>query len=129
MFIREEGYARLHRLGISKSRAHINLEGQKHWPPDRSGARGIEIPSRTAYAQNDAYLELCNPGWDLQWRAGIGNLYIILPAILVIWCWYGFAVHPVLFGKIIFLSCSRLSAKGLAFPVDGLATAFSVGDR
>lgn len=102
MFIREEGYARLHRLGISKSRAHINLEGQKHWPPDRSGARGIEIPSRTAYAQNDAYLELCNPGWDLQWRAGIGNLYIILPAILVIWCWYGFAVHPVLFGKIIF---------------------------
>jgi hypothetical protein len=102
MFIREEGYARLHRSAVAKSRAHINLDGQKHWPTNRSGARGITMPNGSAYAQNEAYLELCNPGWNLQWRAGIGNSYVILPALLVIWGWYGFAVHPLLSAEIIF---------------------------
>ncbi|CAA2099297.1 hypothetical protein VVAX_00166 [Variovorax paradoxus] len=37
----------------------------------------------------------------MQWRAGIGNVFVVLPALFVIWCWYGFAVHPVLFGRII----------------------------
>lgn len=102
MFIREEGYARLHRSSPAKSRAHINLDGQKHWPTNRSGARGISIPTGSAFAQNDAYLELCNPGWDLQWRAGIGNLYVVLPALFVIWGWYGLAVHPLLFKQTLF---------------------------
>ncbi|MDP9892686.1 putative outer membrane lipoprotein [Variovorax boronicumulans] len=103
MFIREEGYARLHRSAVAKSRAHINLDGQKQWPTNRSGARGISIPNGTAFAQNEAYLELCNSGWNLQWRAGIGNLYVILPALFVIWFWYGMTIHPVLFGQLIFL--------------------------
>jgi hypothetical protein len=102
MFIREEGYARLQKLAVAKGRAHINLDGQKHWPTDRSGARGISIPGGSAFAQNEAYLELCNPGWDLQWRAGMGNLYVILPALVIIWMWYGFAIHPPVFGAIIF---------------------------
>lgn len=102
MFIREEGYARLHRSAVARSRAHINLDGQKQWPTNRSGARGITMPNGSAYAQNDAYLELCNPGWNLQWRAGIGNLYVIFPALLIVWMWYGLAVHPLLFGEIIF---------------------------
>ncbi|ADU39431.1 hypothetical protein [Variovorax paradoxus] len=102
MFIREEGYARLHRSDIAKSRAHINVDGQKQWPTNRAGARGITIPNGCAYAQNDAYLELCNPCWNLQWRAGIGNLYVILPALFVIWGWYGFAVHPLFFHEVIF---------------------------
>jgi hypothetical protein len=102
MFIREEGYARLQKLAVAKGRAHINLDGQKHWPTDRSGARGISIPGGSVFAQNEAYLELCNPGWDLQWRAGMGNIYVILPALFIIWSWYGFAIHPLIFGQFIF---------------------------
>ncbi|KQX34443.1 hypothetical protein [Variovorax sp. Root434] len=102
MFVRENSYRLARHRSPKKSRAHINLEGQKHWPTHRSGARGIEMPSRAAYAQNDAYLELCNPGWDLQWRAGMGNLYVVLPAAVLIWMWCGLAVHPLLFGQIIF---------------------------
>jgi hypothetical protein len=102
MFVRENSYWLARRRSPEKGRTHINLQGQKHWPTQRSGARGIEMPSRAAYAQNDAYLELCNPGWDLQWRAGMGNLYVLLPALVLIWMWYGFAVHPLLFETIIF---------------------------
>ncbi|WP_447779443.1 hypothetical protein [Variovorax boronicumulans] len=102
MFIREEGYARLKRSAVTKGRAHINLDGQKHWPTDRSGARGVSLPGGSIFAQNDAYLEMCNPGWDLQWRAGIGNLYVVLPALLIIWFWYGMTIHPLLFGQLIF---------------------------
>jgi hypothetical protein len=102
MFIREEGYARLHKSAVTKSRAHINLDGQKQWPTHRSGARGVSMPNGSAYAQNDAYLELCNPGWNLQWRAGIANLYVILPGLFIVWMWYGFALHPLIFSEIIF---------------------------
>lgn len=102
MFIREEGYARLKRLSTAKARAHINLDGQTHWRTDRSAARGVSMPAGSVFAQNDAYLEMCNPGWDLQWRAGMGNIYVILPALFVIWSWYGFALHPILFNQMIF---------------------------
>jgi hypothetical protein len=102
MFVRENSYRLAWRRAPGKGRAHINLEGQKQWPASRSSARNVELPSRAAYAQNDAYLELCNPGWDLQWRAGMGNLFVILPALVLIWMWYGLAVHPLLFEQIIF---------------------------
>ncbi|MFS2098695.1 DUF6708 domain-containing protein [Variovorax sp. Varisp85] len=102
MFVRENSYRLAQRRSSEKGRTHINLDGQKRWPTYRTGARGIEIPGRAAYAQNDAYLELCNPGWDFQWRAGMGNLYVILPAAVLIWIWYGFAVHPLVFKTIIF---------------------------
>ena len=133
MFVRENSY-RLARLrSPEKGRVHINLEGQKHWPTQRSGARGVEIPSRAAYAQNDAYLELCNPGWDLQWRAGMGNLYVVLPALVLIWMWYGLAVHPLLFKQIIFFFAisDRVSSTDLwlgwllLFPL-ALASAFMI---
>jgi hypothetical protein len=102
MFVRENSYGLAWRRAPEKGRAHINLEGQKQWPTQSPGAPDAALPSRAAYAQNDAYLELCNPGWDLQWRAGMGNLFVILPALVLIWMWYGFAVHPVLFDTIIF---------------------------
>ena len=102
MFVRENSYAIARKKSIEKGRAHINLEGQKQWPTNRSGARGVTIPNGSAFAQNEAYLELCNSGWNLQWRAGIGNPYVILPALLIVWMWYGLAVHPLLFGEIIF---------------------------
>ena len=102
MFVRENSYRLARRRFLEKGRAHINLEGQKQWPTSRSSARNVELPSRAAYAQNDAYLELCNPGWNLQWRAGMGNLFVILPALVLIWMWYGFAVHPLFFETIIF---------------------------
>jgi hypothetical protein len=133
MFIREEGYARLHRSAVVKSRAHINLDGQKQWPTDRSGARGVTMPNGSVFAQNEAYLELCNPGWNLQWRAGIGNLYVIFPALFVIWFWYGMTIHPVLFGQLIFFWYSTsdfdvgdlIFGWALGFPL-ALASAFLI---
>lgn len=101
MFVRENSYAIALRKSIEKSRTHINLEGQKQWPINRSGAPGVTIPNGAAYAQNDVYLELCNSGWNLQWRAGIGNFYVIFPALFIIWFWYGMTIHPVLFGQLI----------------------------
>src|SRR4051794_37641882 len=89
MFVRENSYAIARKKSIETGRTHLNLEGQKQWPTSRSGAKGITIPNGSAFAQNDAYLELCNSGWNLQWRAGIGNPYVILPALLIVWMWYG----------------------------------------
>jgi hypothetical protein len=133
MFVRENSYWLAWRRTPQKGRAHINLEGQKHWPAQRSGARGIAMPGRAAYAQNDAYLELCNPGWDLQWRAGMGNLFVLLPALVLIWMWYGLAVHPLLFDQIIFffVVSDRVSSTDLwlgwflLFPL-ALASAFMI---
>ena len=103
MFNAEDGYARARRQSVAKAHTELNLEGQRHWRPDEPGnAEGVSLPGRCVYAQNEAYLELCNPGWDLQWRAGIGNFFVVLPALFIIWMWYGFAVHPLIFERVIF---------------------------
>lgn len=133
MFVRENSYAIARRKSIEKGRAHINLGGQKQWPINRSGARGVSMPGGGAFAQNDSYLELCNPGWDLQWRAGMGNLYVVLPALFIIWFWYGMTIHPLLFGQLIFFWYPTTRFDGgdlvfgwlLGFPL-ALASAFLI---
>lgn len=48
MFVRENSYAIALRKSIEKSRTHINLEGRKQWPINRSGAPGVTIPNGAA---------------------------------------------------------------------------------
>jgi hypothetical protein len=101
MFNAENGYARQQRKSAEKGRKELNLNGQREWKVDEpSNAEGIDIPGRCVFAQNEAYLELCNPGWDVQWRTVLGTLIVLPFASLIIWMWYGFAVHPLLFGHI-----------------------------
>lgn len=101
MFNAENGYARQQRKSTGKGRKELNLSGQRAWKVDEpSDAEGIDIPGRCVFAQNEVYLELCNPGWDVQWRTVLGTLIVLPFASLIIWMWYGLAVHPLLFGHI-----------------------------
>ncbi len=105
MFAKENSYARAVRQSIHEGRSLINLEKQKRWIVNEpSEADGLNIPGRCVYAQNDGYLELCNPGWDLQWRAAFGFFVVVPFFAFIVWGWYGFALHPLIFGKIIFLA-------------------------
>ena len=102
MFNAEDGYARARRKSPAKARRELNLDGQRQWRTDEpSDAEGVGLPGRCVFAQNDAYLELCNPGWDVQWRAGFGNFLVVLPALFIVWMWFGFAVHPLLYGRVL----------------------------
>ncbi|MBO9651180.1 MAG: hypothetical protein J7605_21965, partial [Variovorax sp.] len=102
MFVAENSYAREQRKSADKGRKALPLEGQRAWKTDEvSDAEGIDIPGRCVYAQNEAYLELCNPGWDLQWRMIMGTLIVVPFGSLVIWMWFGFAVSPLLFNTFI----------------------------
>lgn len=102
MFIAEYSQARQQRQSAEKGHKNLNLDGQRAWRVDEpSDAEGIDIPGRCVYAQNEAYLELCNPGWDVQWRTVLGTLIVVPFGSLIIWMWYGFAVHPLLFNMFI----------------------------
>lgn len=102
MFNAENGYALQQRRSPQKGRKELNLNGQRSWKVDEpSDANGIDIPGRCVFAQNHAYLELCNPGWEVQWRTVQGTLIVVPFASLIIWMWYGFAVHPLLFDRLI----------------------------
>lgn len=104
MFIRESSYLQSQRKSPVYGHTFINLDGQRHWRVNEaSDAAGIGIPGRCVYAQNDAYLELCNPGWSRQWWAGLSAIGVVLTSSLIILAWYGFAVHPLLFKKVMFV--------------------------
>ncbi|AXV83784.1 hypothetical protein CJO92_19655 (plasmid) [Ralstonia solanacearum] len=103
MFAREYLYACAKSRSHIKGRVHLNVDGQRKWAINAPcDAEGVGLPGRCVYAQNAAYLELCNPGWDMQWRAGVGNFFIVIPALLIIWWWFGFAVYPLFSDEIIF---------------------------
>ena len=90
MFIREHFYARLRRRSTAATRRHIQLGTERQWRIDEPGpSRAAFLTQRCAYAQNDAYLELCNPGWDFRWRMGAMLFFVVMPALFVIWGWYG----------------------------------------
>jgi len=109
MFNAEYGYARMRRKSKKKAHRELNVDQRQHWrTTERGKARTAYLPQRSAYAQNQAYLELCNPGWDMQWRAGFGNLGVVLPALFIIWSWYGHCIHPLLFDELIFIWHSTL---------------------
>ncbi len=98
MFVRESIYALLRRKSLAKSRAYVNLDGQRHWHVDEpSNAEGISPAGRCVYAQNDTYLELCNAGWWKQWVVGMVMPFVVLACLLSIWAWYECAIDPLLF--------------------------------
>lgn len=78
------------------------MDHQRHWAVAEEGpAEGVGLMPSSVYAQNDVYLEFCNPAWNFQWKAVFGSALIVPLMFLVIWVWYGFAVHPVLFDRVI----------------------------
>ncbi|MGO4609330.1 DUF6708 domain-containing protein [Variovorax sp. 2RAF20] len=66
---------------------------------------------RCIYAQNEIYLEFCNSGWEQQWKAGIGSFFVLLPCLLVFWGLYGFAIHPLITGNMLFLWFGAFEAR------------------
>ena len=105
MFPNEHVYQRARNRSVAEGRRCVQADGSKKmWRPDEpGGADSVVLPGRCIYAQNDSYLELCNSGWDRQWKAGIGTVFVLLPCLLMFWGFYGFAVHPLLTGDMIFL--------------------------
>ncbi|WP_284337744.1 hypothetical protein [Comamonas sp. NoAH] len=118
MFTRENDYVRAKRKSVESARSLLKLEAQKQWPFNRSGARGVWLPEREVFAKNENYLELSNPGWNKQWVAGITVSFGVIPFLLVIWCWYCFGVHPLLFNEfILFIPTMRGNYVPDAWPV------------
>ena len=81
MFTWEYKYSRMRRHSLHEARTHINLEGQKHWGVKEAGAApGVLLQGRSVFAQNDTYLELCNPGWEQQGMvmAGVVSGFFLL---------------------------------------------------
>ncbi|WP_284337743.1 hypothetical protein [Comamonas sp. NoAH] len=102
MFSRENEYSYTKKKSIEESRVLIRLNEQKQWPTHRSGARRVWLPDYAIFAQNESYLELSNAGWDKQWMAGATIFFGFIPAFFIIWAWYCFAVHPLIFEEIMF---------------------------
>lgn len=102
MFVIEDNWLRVIRKSRAKALEGFNVNGQRQWKVDESSAaEGVDIPGRSIYAQNDSYLEMCNPGWKEQRDLMLGLLLLVPFALLVIWMWYGFAIHPILFKRLI----------------------------
>lgn len=98
MFVSEYEYALANTKSAEDGRGIINAAHQRHFPPgEASLAEGVGIPGRCIFAQNDAYLELCNPGFEDQWKSCIGTIFVVFPSLFIILGWYGLAVHPLLF--------------------------------
>jgi hypothetical protein len=105
MFPNEYVYQRARKRSVAEGRQCIQADGsKKRWKPtEPSDPGGVVLPGRCVYAQNDAYLELCNSGWERQWKAGIGTVFILLPCLLIFWSFYGFALHPLFFDHVLLL--------------------------
>ena len=103
MFPNEHVYQRARKRSVEEGRKCVQADGEKKlWRPGEAcDADSIILPGRCIYAQNDSYLELCNSGWERQWKAGIGTVFVVLPCLLIFWVFYGLALHPLLFGKLI----------------------------
>ncbi|WP_354675410.1 DUF6708 domain-containing protein [Cupriavidus alkaliphilus] len=105
MFGREYEYVRAKRRSVARSRELLNIDGQRRWRVEETGAaEGVFIPGRCIYAQNEAYLELANPGFGVQSLVTSWALLVLLGCLFTTWLWYGLALHPLLFGRVFFLS-------------------------
>ncbi|QUP55807.1 hypothetical protein GO998_18850 (plasmid) [Ralstonia syzygii] len=107
MFPLEYGYARARRRSAEEGRRCIQADGQKkQWENDEFCSNDPSLPEtggKCIYAQNEKYLELCNPAWERQDAAALSTFYVVPCLLLIIWAWYGFAVHPLIFRKVIIL--------------------------
>lgn len=98
MLIAEYEFFRLKQKSLSRGREIINAERQRKWRHNENGpSDGVGLPGRCIFAQNDSYLELCNPGFEDQWKAAAGSILIFPGVIFIIGLWYGLALHPLLF--------------------------------
>ncbi|MBC7379347.1 MAG: hypothetical protein H7346_18170 [Burkholderiaceae bacterium] len=80
----------------------LNVPGQRHWKVQEDSGSGVGLPGRCIFAQNDSYLEMCNPGWKEQYMGVMGLLLIVPFGLFIIWIWYGLAVHPLWSGNVMF---------------------------
>lgn len=60
------------------------------------------IYQRTLFAQNHAYLELSNDGWDNHWVSAMIPLMMVPFAFLIVLFWFGVCVQPLAFGSMSF---------------------------
>lgn len=101
MFPREYDYWRS-RGSIARSRERLGLNDQRLWSVKESlDQEGVILPNHAVYAQNDAYLEMTNPGWEYQWKYAMAAATVLIFCPPAIWAWYSVAVHPLLFGTIV----------------------------
>ncbi len=100
------------KLGYPKKEA-VHVDGE------------FSLLGRTAYAQNDAYLEIVSPDSDNQWSIIFILGWILLCALFGVSFWYGMGVHPLLFDHLIIYGPSDIGnwdwgdivfAWSLAFP-------------
>ncbi|MEJ8859263.1 DUF6708 domain-containing protein [Variovorax robiniae] len=115
MFPNEHVYRRARSRSVAEGRKCIQADGSKRlWLTNEpSEVVDVDLPGRCAYAQNDAYLELCNSGWEQQWKAGIGTVFVLLPCLMIFWGFYGFAVLPLFTGEMIFLWFGAFDARSV----------------
>lgn len=103
MFGVEYLYARVSRRSTEKGRWSLFLNSQRQWRPHEDAAEGVELSVRSVYAQNEVYLEVCNPAWEQRWKCGFGLLGVVGLSFFVILIWYGLAVHPIFTGNVFYL--------------------------
>ena len=102
MFHLEDLYVKARRKSLAYSRQALLLDKQKHWRVDEPAeAIGVDLPRHGVYAQNEHYLEVSNAAFGSQCNAGIGMMLIVPLVLLMIWIWYGLAIHPLITGNII----------------------------
>ena len=98
MFALDSTWARLRRKSIDTARKTMRLNEQHLWRPDEpSTAAGIALPKHGVYAQNETYLEMCNPGWPDHKTMVVGISLLTPFASVIILMWYGFTLHPMIF--------------------------------
>jgi hypothetical protein len=105
MFPNEHVYQRARRRSVAEGRKCVQADGSKKlWKPSEpSDAKNIVFPGRSIYAQNNVYLELSNSGWEQQWKAGIGTVFVVLPCLMMFWGFFGFGILPLFINKVFFL--------------------------
>lgn len=99
MFQYELMFALAKRKSRERVRRCLQLGETRLWGTKERCARGVSVPGRAIYAQNDVYLETCNPIWEL---TGFRTFQIILviPVVVAVWLfWYGLGVHPLFTGN------------------------------
>jgi len=103
MFDAEYAYYKLHKRSIKKFRTKCYLDSQRQWAPHEPGPvkTGIRLPYHGIYAQNDAYLEVDNPGWVSRYLMFAGLMFFILVGLYFIFIWFGLSVYPILTGNMI----------------------------
>jgi hypothetical protein len=98
MFAREKIYLRARRYSAEEGRLAIQADQKKLWRTDEACADGVRMLNRSVYAQNDAYLEVCNPGLERNWLATWVFILAIAVGYFFIYTWFGVTIRPFFTG-------------------------------